>query len=242
LLLLLLLLRGCVFGCVEAKDEKAELKKQAAEQKVIVIDHGSGSIKVGWSGEDAPRAVIPTVLYDNHGAVWILCSRSNGLPDSSDCGSVCCIQPLPASIIDAQTESNDYLVGHEALALAQAAGSNNHSNASGGGGGVILTTPIERGLVPDWEQLSKVWDHVWRKELGVEYNEYPVLVSVPPLAPKEMRAELAKRLFAKKVPALVIANSAVLSLFASGRYDSYHFTAVWAVPMFVGGDGGIRCK
>jgi len=32
------------------------------ESEVIVIDMGSGFIKAGYSGEDLPRVVIPTVL------------------------------------------------------------------------------------------------------------------------------------------------------------------------------------
>jgi actin-related protein len=32
------------------------------ESEVIVIDMGSGFIKAGYSGEDLPRVVIPTVI------------------------------------------------------------------------------------------------------------------------------------------------------------------------------------
>ena len=32
------------------------------ESEVIVVDLGSGFIKAGYSGEDVPRVVIPTVV------------------------------------------------------------------------------------------------------------------------------------------------------------------------------------
>ncbi len=32
------------------------------EVEAIVIDNGSGTIKAGIAGDDAPRAVIPTII------------------------------------------------------------------------------------------------------------------------------------------------------------------------------------
>ena len=32
------------------------------QQEFVVIDHGTGFIKAGFSGEDLPRCVIPTVV------------------------------------------------------------------------------------------------------------------------------------------------------------------------------------
>lgn len=63
------------------------------EPDVIVLDIGSGSIKAGWAGEDAPRIVIPTLLLDHHG------------------------QAMPASVMMDQhhMERNEYAVGHAAL-------------------------------------------------------------------------------------------------------------------------------
>lgn len=62
------------------------------EPDVIVLDIGTGSIKAGWAGEDAPRVVIPTLLLDHHG------------------------QAMPASVMDQHhMERNEYAVGHAAL-------------------------------------------------------------------------------------------------------------------------------
>jgi len=32
------------------------------QKEYVVIDHGTGFVKAGFSGEDLPRCVIPTVL------------------------------------------------------------------------------------------------------------------------------------------------------------------------------------
>ena len=32
------------------------------EQQVCVIDNGSGVVKAGFSGEDAPRAIFPSII------------------------------------------------------------------------------------------------------------------------------------------------------------------------------------
>jgi len=39
------------------------------ESEVIVIDMGSGFIKAGYSGEDLPRVVIPTVIGEKENVV-----------------------------------------------------------------------------------------------------------------------------------------------------------------------------
>jgi hypothetical protein len=65
------------------------------EPDVIVLDIGTGSIKAGWAGEDAPRVVIPTLLLDHHG------------------------QAMPASVMDQHhMERNEYAVGHAALQVS----------------------------------------------------------------------------------------------------------------------------
>ena len=32
------------------------------EQQTVVIDNGSGVVKAGFSGEDAPRAIFPSIV------------------------------------------------------------------------------------------------------------------------------------------------------------------------------------
>jgi hypothetical protein len=68
------------------------------EPDVVVLDIGTHAIKAGWSGEDAPRCVVPTLLLDNHA------------------------QPLPAAAALAMDqhhlERNEYAVGHAAIQVS----------------------------------------------------------------------------------------------------------------------------
>ena len=34
----------------------------AEDQQVVVVDNGSGVVKAGFSGEDAPRAIFPSIV------------------------------------------------------------------------------------------------------------------------------------------------------------------------------------
>lgn len=34
----------------------------AEDLKVLVVDNGSGVVKAGFSGEDAPRAIFPSII------------------------------------------------------------------------------------------------------------------------------------------------------------------------------------
>ena len=33
-----------------------------SEQQTVIIDNGSGMVKAGFAGEDAPRAVFPSIV------------------------------------------------------------------------------------------------------------------------------------------------------------------------------------
>lgn len=83
---------------------------------VIVLDIGTGSIKVGWGGEDAPRVVVPTLLLDHQG------------------------QAMPAaaamSMDQHHAERNEYAVGHAALQVRRIA--DRRASAAEMSGGVGL--------------------------------------------------------------------------------------------------------
>lgn len=71
-----------------------EKEKEEVEGDVIIFDLGTGMVKGGWAGEDAPRAVIPNLVLD-------LESKSG----------------VPPTIVDPGVE---YLVGDEAIKVLHA--------------------------------------------------------------------------------------------------------------------------
>lgn len=78
--------------------------------------------------------------------------------------------------------------------------------------------PLEHGIVTDWDDMEKIWSHVYDNELKTLSEEHPVLLTEPPLNPRQNRDTAAEILFEQfNVPAIYMSIQAVLSLYASGR-------------------------
>lgn len=114
---------------------------------VIVLDFGTGSIKCGWAGEDAPRVVIPTLLLDHAGqampASVIAAAASSGgggggggAGSSSDASSSAGHHHLG--------ERAEYAVGQAALQALHLASTRLGNTATSN---LNLLRPIERGEI-----------------------------------------------------------------------------------------------
>ena len=101
-----------------------------------------------------------------------------------------------------------------------------------------MRRPIENGDIKNWDDMEKLWHHTY-KELGVQSEEFPVLLTEAPTNPAASREKMTETMFeAFRVPALYVANKAVLALFASGRttglvLDSGYDTT-FSVPIYEG--------
>jgi len=180
------------------------------EQEVIVLDIGSGSLKVGFSGEDAPRAVLPTVVATT--------TVDEAREDEHVGGDSA-----------AQKRSQNFY-GDEALLQDAAA----------------ITRPVQRGEIQltcaHKDALEALWEHIFRNVLGVEQEELPVLIADSlPLgqAAYPSRQWVTEIMFEKlKVKSLAIFNTAVLSLFSTGRTRGLVVESgeglTQAVPVFEG--------
>lgn len=81
-----------------------------------------------------------------------------------------------------------------------------------------LKNPVANGIVKDWDNMKKVWCHVYESELKVDSTEQPVLLTEAPLNPKKNRELMIEAFFEQfKVPAFYVFTQAVLGLYASGR-------------------------
>ena len=81
-----------------------------------------------------------------------------------------------------------------------------------------LRWPLEHGIVTDWDDMERIWQFVWERELATSSENHPVLLTEPPLNPRTNRDTAAQILFEKfDVPALYLAVQATLSLYAAGR-------------------------
>jgi len=192
-----------------------ELECTMDEQDVIVLDNGSGYLKVGFSGEDAPRGVLPSAV------------TTTTVDETRD-------DEHTVSVDSAVQKKSQSYYGEEALKQAAEA-----ANA-------CVARPVRRGEVQlgsgDKEALEALWEHTIRNVLGVEQEELPVLIAdALPLgqAAYPARQWMAEVMFEKlKVKSLAIFNSAVLSLFSTGRTRGLVVESgeglTQAVPVFEG--------
>lgn len=77
--------------------------------------------------------------------------------------------------------------------------------------------PIEHGVVTDWDSVERIWYHTLYKELDVEPEEHPVLLTDTVLCPRKDRERIAQVMFETfNTPAVYISNKQALSLYSAG--------------------------
>lgn len=170
------------------------------EVSAIVIDLGSHTCKAGYAGEDAPKAVFPSVV----GAMDQM--------DVDDAGN----NNERNSSVDSKNSLKDsergkgkrkLYVGSQALGFRR-----DHME---------VLSPIKDGIVADWDIVDSIWDHALRECLLVDPKEHPMLLAEPSSNMQQQREKTVELMFEKyNVPALFLAKNAVLTSFASGRATS----------------------
>eukprot|EP00927_Polykrikos_kofoidii_P045459 TRINITY_DN39458_c0_g1_i1.p1 TRINITY_DN39458_c0_g1~~TRINITY_DN39458_c0_g1_i1.p1 ORF type:complete len:437 (-),score=89.43 TRINITY_DN39458_c0_g1_i1:177-1412(-) len=194
-----------------AAESRMELECTMDEQEVIVLDHGSGYLKVGFSGEDTPRAVFPTAV-------------ANTIVDEAR-------EDEPSVSVDATAQKKSQAFFGDA-ALMQA-------NAS-------IVRPVRRGEIQNTQQckdaFESLWEHTFRVALGIEQEEFPILIADPfphGQSTYQSRVWMTEIMFERlKVKSLAIFNTAVLSLFSTGKTRGLVVESgeglTQAVPVFEG--------
>ncbi|KAH8309406.1 hypothetical protein KR059_009217 [Drosophila kikkawai] len=106
-------------------------------------------------------------------------------------------------------------------------------------GVLTIKYPIEHGVVTNWDDMEKIWEHTFNDVLRVSPEEHPIMLTEAPLNPKSNREKMAQIMFESfEVPAMYVAIQAVLSLYASGRTTGLFLDcgdgATHTVPIYEG--------
>jgi hypothetical protein len=77
--------------------------------------------------------------------------------------------------------------------------------------------PLENGIVRNWEDVEHVWDYTFHEKLHINTNECKILLTEPPMNPKQNRERLVQVMFEKYgFQSVYVAIQAVLTLYAQG--------------------------
>eukprot|EP00924_Labyrinthula_sp_SR-Ha-C_P005590 snap_masked-scaffold_131-processed-gene-0.6-mRNA-1 protein AED:0.03 eAED:0.03 QI:0/0/0/0.5/1/1/2/0/355 len=102
-----------------------------------------------------------------------------------------------------------------------------------------LSSPFDARFISDWDELQHVFYHTFFNELQQSPEDFPILLTEPPLNPKKHRERLTEMMFdVFNVPATYIAITSTLSLYSSGRttgvvFESGYETS-FSVPIYEG--------
>lgn len=57
---------------------------------------------------------------------------------------------------------------------------------------LLLNYPIEHGVINNWDDMEKIWGHVFTNELRIDPVEHNIMITEAPLNPKENREKRHK--------------------------------------------------
>lgn len=171
------------------------------EVAAIVLDLGSHTCKAGYAGEDAPKAVFPSVVGSIEQTGMADAVKVEGDLESSDA-------KMNVKQDSEKSKSKRKLyVGSQALGYRRDF--------------MEVIPALKDGIVADWDVVDSIWDHAFRERLLIDPKEHPILLAEPSSNSQQQRERAAELMFeSHKVPALFLAKNAVLTSFASGRPTS----------------------
>uniref|UniRef100_A0A1X7VVX1 Actin, cytoplasmic n=1 Tax=Amphimedon queenslandica TaxID=400682 RepID=A0A1X7VVX1_AMPQE len=142
-------------------------------------------------------------MEDDDEPICLVIDNGSGMCKAGFCTSDAPVSYFPSVIGRPHSKGlgKDFYIGDEAQAKR---------------GLLSLSYPMEHGIVTNWDDMEKIWEHVFCNELRVSPDEHPVLLTEASLNPKADREKMTQIMFESfQVPALSIANQCILSMYAS---------------------------
>ena len=79
-------------------------------------------------------------------------------------------------------------------------------------------SPIEHGIITNFDLMEKIWEHTFTRELKVPQEERNILTSDSPLSPKINREKITQIMFEKfNIQGLFICIRPILSMYCVGK-------------------------
>ncbi|KAG9293470.1 hypothetical protein G9A89_009194 [Geosiphon pyriformis] len=80
-----------------------------------------------------------------------------------------------------------------------------------------INYPVQKGIIKDWEDIERIWEHVFTEQLEVMSEDYSLLLTEVPNNPSQNREKTTLIVFESfDVPSFSFAVQPVLALYASG--------------------------
>ncbi|KAJ5075102.1 actin [Anaeramoeba ignava] len=87
-----------------------------------------------------------------------------------------------------------------------------------------LSYPIQKGIIENWDNMEKMWHHIFYNELKIAPEEHPVLIADSPFNPKSSKEKIQEIMFETfNVSGFYLANSGILTLYSTGRTTGFVF-------------------
>ncbi|KAK0553642.1 NuA4 histone acetyltransferase subunit [Tilletia horrida] len=173
------------------------------EISAIALDLGCASFRVGWAGEDTPRAILPAVVASSSSS-----SSTNGQDAEGDT-SMADADPTSAGA----RKKRKRFVGDDASAIFRpdtALESIMDPSTS-----LLSANPSASSTMEAFTDLA---EHALTSILSADPTQHPLIFTEPSHNSRDARESLTEIVFEQlQTPAYYLANQTVLSAFASGK-------------------------
>ncbi|KRT80217.1 hypothetical protein AMK59_8062, partial [Oryctes borbonicus] len=81
-----------------------------------------------------------------------------------------------------------------------------------------INYPMEHGVITDWDDMERIWQYIYHKQLDLLPEDHPLLFTEPTLNPRNNREKTVEIFFEKfKIPSMCLMMQSILTLYSTGR-------------------------